>query len=144
MFGLTPAQVTRVLESPLMKAEMNRLQSQAEYVALDMSTELQMRQRQSLNIIDEILYDDAEEPKYGIGIKKDVALTILDRTGYGANPGVQKHLHLHKHEEIKTLSDEELNAKIKSLLREEEEGLDVLPEIEFADCLGLVAVEKIQ
>lgn len=143
IFGLTPAQVTRILESPLFVAEVARLEGLADYEAVDMSLELQLRQGQALKIVDEILFDgeDGEEARVSLLTKKDMALEILDRTGYGKNPGTQKHLHLHKHEEVKELSDSDLDARIKSLMKQQKmEDESVVAE--FAECLETEAPDR--
>ena len=85
LFGITAGQVSRILASPLFQAEMGRLESQAEYNALDMRTELQMRQGLSLENLDKCLLS-ADKSFDHLKLAKDVSLEILDRTGYGKAP----------------------------------------------------------
>ena len=64
-----------------------------------------------------------------------MSLEVLDRTGYGKNPNVQKHLHLHKNV-VENMSDDELDNRIENLLddrkeREEEEDLSDALEAEI-------------
>ncbi len=121
IFGYTEAHITRILESPLVIAEMNRLECGAEIITVDMATELKMRQGAALQVIDEVLGDtdeDTGELKAPLPMRKDVAMEILDRTGYGK---AAKHLHLHRHEE-KQMPEEELDRRIEALLEKKAMG----------------------
>ena len=118
IFGVTTVHMTRILESPLFLAEMNRLEALADYESLDMKAELRMRQPKALEILDDILVGEIDGEDVPLRMRKDVSLEILDRTGYGKGAAVQKHLHLHQEGEIKELSDEELDARIGGLLDE--------------------------
>ena len=122
LFDLTPAQVTRILESPLIIAEMARLESQAELETIDLRTELQIRQGIALKVVDKTLMAlDVED--LPLARTEGMALEILDRTGYGKSAAVQKHLHLHKGEDVKELSDEELNLRIENYIQRRNEYL---------------------
>lgn len=118
IFGLSPSHMTKVLQSPLVKMEMARLEADAEEAAMDMNKELQLREPAALAVIDEILGEEDEDgnPKASLAMRKDMALEILDRRGYGKSPAAQKHLHLHAHAEIKEASDEELDRRLTNLL----------------------------
>lgn len=120
IFGYTEAHMTRILESPLVQAEMNRLESGAEIITVDMATELKLRQGPALQVLDEVLGDIDEdgEMKAPLSMRKDVALEILDRTGYGKTA---KNLHLHLHEE-KGMEEGELDRRIEALLEKKAEG----------------------
>ena len=119
IFGISKAQVSKILASPLFVAEVERLEAMAELEVVDMASELPMRQSVALKNIDEGLVQK------DLGKRVDLSLEVLDRTGYGKNPNVQKHLHLHKNV-VENMSDDELDNRIENLLddrkeREEEE-----------------------
>lgn len=116
LFDLSPTQVSVITNSPLFVAERERLEALAEYEAVDVRTELQMRQGRAISVLDEAL---------GCGdikIMKDVALEILDRTGYTkkAEPQVNLHLHKHEHRDVKEMADEELEKEVFGLLGDAE------------------------
>lgn len=114
LFGITPTQISVITNSPLFLAELNRMEAMAEYEAVDMRTELEIRQGLALETIDEHLVN--KEAK--IEGRVNTALQILDRTGYGKKEQPQRHLHLHAHKEVKEMSDEELRSGISELLDE--------------------------
>lgn len=136
IFGVSAGQMSKILASPLFIAEVERLEAMAELETVDMRTELQLRQPRALQILDETLAAKESED-LPLQRSEDVALEILDRTGYGKNPSVQKHLHLHKHGEVEQMSDEELDRRIENLLDErgfvgeerKEAAQDLLPMI---------------
>ena len=139
-FGITYAHASRVLASPLFQAEMGRLEALADYEAVDMRTELEMRLPKTLEVVDNI-FDLAETDADGntvavppaLRLKKDLAMELWDRTGYGKSPEVQKHLHLHKHDGVEALSDEELDRRIEAKLSEME--LDRLTDTQDAEIV---------
>ena len=114
IFGMSPTQITVITQSPLFIMERERLEAMADYAAVDVRGELELRQGMAIEVIDECLAGP------DIKIKKDVAFEILDRTGYGKKAEVQKHAHLHLHKEIKEMSDEDLAKEALDLLNEGE------------------------
>jgi len=112
IFGISPAQVSVITNSPLFIAERRRLEMQADYEAVDVRGELELRQGVAIENIDLAL--TAGDLK----MRRDTALEILDRTGFGKKAEVQKHQHLHLHAEIKEMSDEELSKEAMKLVEE--------------------------
>jgi len=115
VFGMSPTQITIITQSPLFILERERLEAQADYEAIDVRNELEMRQGLAIDAIDEALVGGDLKQKVG------VAFEILDRTGFGKKAEVQKHAHLHLHREIKEMSDEDLAKEALDLLEREEE-----------------------
>jgi len=113
IFGMSPCQITIVTNSPLFIAERERLEAMADYQAVDVRTELEIRQGMALEVIDECLTCG------DIKVKKDAAFEILDRTGFGKKAEVQKHAHLHLHKEIKEMSDEDLSKEALDMLEDD-------------------------
>jgi len=102
IFGLSPAQVTIITNSPLFIAERRRLELLADYEAVDVRAELESRQGLAVQNIDlGLIAGDLK-------MRVNTALEVLDRTGFGKKTEPQKHAHLHLHAEIKDMSDEEL------------------------------------
>jgi hypothetical protein len=115
IFGMSPSQVTVITSSPLFLAEQERLESIAEYEALDMRTELEIRQGLALAAIDNgLLQGDADKAA-------KVGFEILDRTGFPKGAPVQKHLHLHAHKEIAEMDVDELQDEALKLITDAEE-----------------------
>lgn len=114
IFALSPAQVSVITNSPLFLAELNRLESQAEYIAIDVRNELELRQGLAIETIDEALVNKENDIKLRVTTAQD----ILDRTGYGKQSEPQKNLHLHVHKNVKELSDEELEKEAFDLLKD--------------------------
>ena len=114
LFSLGVSQISVILGSPLFEAEVARLESLAEYEAVDVRVELQMRHGMSIEAIDrDLINEDSHKAASS-------AFEVLDRTGYGKKEGVQKHQHLHLHKEVKEMSTEELTKAAMELVQEEE------------------------
>jgi len=115
IFGMSASQVSIITNSPLFVAERQRLEALAEYEAVDVRQELEMRHGIAVQVIDEALTSRATDPT----IKRRVgtAFDILDRTGFGKTQEVQRHLHLHAHKEVKEMKDEELEEEIMDSIR---------------------------
>lgn len=119
-YGYTPAQVTKILESPLFQAELARIESQAVCEAVSVREDLQVMSARAIEVLDEAL-DMPVEDWQDRARKIDAAFGVLDRAGYGKKdqPVVQKHLHLHA--EIKNMSNEELLKDVLDLTAAEVE-----------------------
>lgn len=80
-FGMLPSTVSIIINSPLFRAEVSRLEEQLELSALDAARELQELVPRAVEIIAQDLYASA-----GAGIsrkeQRSTAFEILDRTGY--------------------------------------------------------------
>jgi len=110
IFGMSPGQISKITGSPLFVAEQQRLEGLAEYEALDVRVELEMRQALALGAIDDGLLQGDRDKAAKVGFE------ILDRTGFPKGAPVQKHLHLHAHQEVKEMSVEELQNEALDLV----------------------------
>lgn len=120
-FGMSNAQITKIIHSPLFKAELERLEGSAELVAVDASLDLQALKGRATEVLASDLYD----PGVNRGLRNKTALEILDRTGHGKKGdggGTQKHLHVHAHAEVKKMDRKEIFDDVMDLLDEEDEG----------------------
>ncbi len=116
IFGMSPSQISVIITSPLFMAEQQRLEGLAEYEAVDVRTELEMRQALALAAIDDGLLQGDRDKAAKVGFE------ILDRTGYPKGAPVQKHLHLHAHQEVKDMSIEDLQNEALDLVNLELDG----------------------
>jgi hypothetical protein len=117
IFNMSPAQITVITSSPLFLQELGRLESLAEYEAVDVRTELQMRQGLAIQAIDKALLQDDANKAATVGFE------VLDRTGYGKIEKPQKHLHLHAHARVKDMTEDQLLDEAMDLIKEDDEEL---------------------
>jgi hypothetical protein len=110
IFGFSPSQISVITGSPLFLAEVERLEGQAEYESLDVRVELEMRQALAMAAIDDALLQGDRDKAAKVGFE------ILDRTGFPKGAPVQKHLHLHAHQEVKEMTVEELQNEALDLV----------------------------
>lgn len=116
-YGYTDAMITRIINSPLFKAEVERMRQRNEDIAVDVNADLKAMAPRAAEILDVELGEQDVE-KLPLGERKhkvDVALAVLDRAGYGKKD-VPIHLHKHAHVEVKDLSDEELYRDVLDLV----------------------------
>jgi hypothetical protein len=111
IFGMSPAQISVIVSTPLYQAEIARLESMAEIDAVDMRSELELRQGLALEAIDIAITNRSEPFKAA-----SVGFEILDRTGFPKGVPVQKHLHAHLHKEVKGMSEEELMSDVMDMV----------------------------
>ena len=116
-FGMSPSQISVILSSPLFKAEVARLEAQAEVAVSDIGRDLKSLQPRAVEVIAEDLHLAKPSPQ-----RTRAAFDLLDRTGYGKNEGEKKegdkHLHFHDHREIKEMSKEEMYETVMEMVEE--------------------------
>lgn len=120
-YGYTNAHITRIMGSPLFKAEVARLEAQIEIGALNVRGELEQMAPRANEVLDRELEMDPTnlmERRLQVGVAQD----ILDRTGHGGKAAPSLHLHKHEHREVKDMTDEELYREVMEMAQEEEEG----------------------
>jgi len=115
--GFTPAQITRIMQSPLFIAEMNMLEAGASVRAVDVHEDLREMSKKAVEVLDENLNSET----ISAGLKTKTAFDVLDRAGYGKKETPQQHLHLHAHEvrKVEEMSPEELYEDIIEMAEEE-------------------------
>jgi hypothetical protein len=120
-FGYSAGQISVISGSPLFKAEVARIESQAEAESVSIRQDLQLMSVRAIEVLDEAL----ETPVEGWqdrAKKIDAAFGVLDRAGYGKKEQPQEHKHLHLHAEVKKMSDEELLKDVLDMTAMEVEG----------------------
>jgi hypothetical protein len=115
--GFTAAQITRITQSPLFIAELNRLAAQAEDTAVDVHEDFRRMSTRAAEILDENLHGE----EISRGLKTKTAFDVLDRAGYGKKEKPSLHLHAHAHEvrKVHDMDTEELYEEIIDLVEEE-------------------------
>ncbi len=115
--GFTAAQITRICQSPLFIAELNRLAAQAEDTAVDVHEDFRRMSTRAAEILDENLHGEG----ISRGLKTKTAFDVLDRAGYAKRDKPQLHLHAHAHEvrKVAEMDKDELYEEIIDLVEEE-------------------------
>jgi len=83
-FGFTPGHMSRILQSPLFKAEVDRLERMADGEAMDLRASLRDMAERSLEVLDE----DLEIPVTSLQLRylrNKTAMDVLDRVGLRKN-----------------------------------------------------------
>jgi len=120
--GFSPGQITRILNSPLFQAELQRLESAAEIEAVSVDRELK---RMSLKAV-EILEENLHSENISRELKTKSAFDVLDRAGHGKKDGVQRHehLHAHVHKKVEELPQNKVYEMVEDMLNEDEEVME--------------------
>jgi len=115
IFGLTPGQVTRIINAPCFLEECNRLRNRVDdEIIADIRADLASLAPRAVEVLDEQM----NYPGVPEAIKQKAAFDVLDRCGYGdKKPGAggAKHLTLIKVEQnikndsIETIKDDVLD-----------------------------------
>ena len=120
IFGFTPGQISAIMNSPLFKVEVARLEALTEESEVNVRRDLVALQGRAVEVIAEDLF--SEERK----LRSNTAFEILDRTGHGKNAPVQKHehkhLHAHAHKNIDDMDKREVYEEVMNLISEDEDA----------------------
>lgn len=119
--GYSAGQISRIIQSPLFVAEVNRLQAGAEAGAVDIHAGLRQMAERALVVMSENL--DPEVPDVPRELKTKTAMDVLDRTGFGKKdkPSLNLHMHAHAVKKVSEMSQEELYATIVDGIEAEDE-----------------------
>ena len=119
MYGFTPGQMSAILNSPLFKAEVARMEAIAEDTTCSVRRDLNALKSRATEVIAEDLFSAERR------LRSNTAFEVLDRTGFGKNAPVQKHehkhLHAHGHKDLDKLDKRELYEEVMTLIDEDEE-----------------------
>ena len=123
MYGYTPAMITRIINSPLFKAEVARMEQRNEDIAVDVNADLKNMAPRAAEVLDLELGDDdvAKLSLQERHLRVKTAFGVLDRAGYGRKDQ-PVHLHKHEHLHVKEMSDEELYRDVIDMATEGESG----------------------
>jgi hypothetical protein len=123
MYGYTPTMITKIINSPLFRAEVSRLAAQNEHLAVNVDASLQLMVPRALEVLDFELGDEdsAELPLSERKHRVNVAKSVMEAAGHGKRDQ-PVHLHKHEHYEVKDLSDEELYRDVVDITKKVEEA----------------------
>lgn len=125
-FGFTFGHVSRILQTPLFEAEVDRLERQAEMEGIDIRQDLANMGERSLEVLDEDIHmtgtDDQPMEIRERYLRNKSARDILDRIGLRKESNVPTTLHLHKHDHttVESMSKDELRDEVMDLVKETE------------------------
>lgn len=117
LYGMSKSQISVVINSPLFRAEVARIEALAENNVVDARMELNMLKGRSVEVLAEDLHStDAK-------LRHASAIDVLDRTGHPKGAPVQKsvNLHGHVHASTKHLNQRELYETVMNLVEEEDD-----------------------
>lgn len=109
-YGFTPGQITRIINSPMFRLELERLEEQAEELACDVRADLKKMAGRAVEILDERMQQKEGMPN------KDL-FGVLDRAGYGKREGPSAGRDVTLTQiNIGELSDKELRDDVMDLI----------------------------
>lgn len=117
-YGFTHGQITRIINSPMFRAEVARLEGKADEVAIDVREDIRQLAERAIEVLDDQLNKKGiPEP-----IRQRAAFDVLDRAGYGSKekkPGGNS-INLTQIN-IGELSDKQLKDEVMDLIEGEYE-----------------------
>ena len=115
-FGMTAAQISRIVNSPVFEAEVKRLTDQIDEEVVDIRKDLELLAPRAVEVIDEQLNYPGTDDK----VRQRAAFDVLDRCGHGAKKddgGGSKSLTLVKIDKIiNNASKEDLKDDVLELI----------------------------
>ena len=119
MFNFTQGQITRIINSPMYKLELKRLEEAAEDIAVDVKRDLEHLSRRATEILAEQMHQKAMDEK----IRQNAAFGVLDRAGYGKKDRpISVHGDVYNTQitevNVKEMSDKELRDDVLDLIEE--------------------------
>ena len=121
IYNLSRPQVSVIINSPLFKAEVMRMEALAEHNVVDARQELEMLKGRSIEVLADDLHSTDRK------LRHTSAIDVLDRTGHPKGAPVQKHQHLHGHlhQEVKSMDQRELYETVMNLVEEDEDETEI-------------------
>lgn len=117
--GFSPSQITKILASPHIQAEINRLVEISEEIAVDVNEDLKKLSGVAVEVLSEDLNMEVNN-RFERKLRQDAAKDILDRAGFRKNTpfaGGDLHLHQHIEKEAKEMSDRDLQNEVMDLVK---------------------------
>ena len=119
-FGYTPAQISKITQSPLFLAEVARIEAGTEAQEITVRGDLHALAERSVEVLSAELERNVEEgDHWAQKTKTNVAFGVLDRSGYGSKSDAPLSLHKHTHVHVKEMTDEELYKDVIDLTEED-------------------------
>lgn len=112
-YGFTLGQITRIINSPMFRVEVARLEGMADEVAIDVREDIRKLAERAIEVLDDQLN------KQGIpeNVRQKAAFDVLDRAGYGAKDKSPTKGDINLTQiNIGQLSDKELKNEVMDLI----------------------------
>jgi hypothetical protein len=122
LYGMSPGQISIIVNSPVFVAEMARIETEIEIEVLNLREEIRLIAPAARNVLVRELVDEPTDKNIqGRKLQVTVAQDVLDRSGVSKGMAPVGDLHLHKHEEVHVhgMSDEALRDDVFDLLTED-------------------------
>jgi len=117
ILGFTTAQITHVLATPHIQIEVARLEAMSDEIAVDMRLDIQRMAQDAVEIMDEDLHMPITN-RFERKLRQDAAKDILDRAGVRKSGASAPQRHLHLHQNVKDMSDDDLRDSVFDLTKE--------------------------
>lgn len=122
LYGMSPGQISIIVNSPVFIAECARIETEIEEEVLNLREEIRLIAPAARGVlVRELVTDPHDMNIQGRKLQVDVAKDVLDRSGVHKGMVGISSVHLHKHEEIHVhkMSDQDLRDDVFDLLNEE-------------------------
>ena len=119
IYGMTPAQISIIVNSPIFRAEVRRLEDIVEDEIIDIRKEVKDLVPAAKRVLTEALVNSESLPLGSVKIR--TALDVMKLAGGNGNDSDRgSHLHLHKHYEkhVHQMQDDELRDSVFDLIEE--------------------------
>ena len=116
-YGFTQGQITRIINSPVFRVELARLEGEADEVAVDVRKDLKLLAERAVEILDDQLNKQGVDVK----VQQQAAFGVLDRSGYGKTDPFKgaKRISITQ-VNVANLSDKELRDDVLDLVEDED------------------------
>lgn len=121
-YGFSVSHISRIINSPMFLAEVERLEAQADKVAADVREDIRKLAERAIEVLDEQLNMKGIPEQ----VRQRAAFDVLDRAGYGSKekrPPGGNSLHLTQIN-VGQLSDTDLKNEVMDLIEGEYEERD--------------------
>ncbi len=119
-YDFTPAQISRIINSPMFRVELRRLEGMADDVVVDVRADIKRMAVRAVEILDEDMNKVGVDAK----LRQKAAFNVLDRAGYGKQDRpiqVGGNLNVTK-VDIREMSDKDLKDEVIDLVEGKDFG----------------------
>jgi hypothetical protein len=118
--GFSEGQISRILGTPMFQAVLHSLEKRADEQAVDLREDIKRLAEIAVENLSEDLSMEIAD-RGDRKIRQEASKDILDRAGYRkSDRPIHGDLHLHKHDHVHEMSDEELRDDVLDLVKTED------------------------
>ena len=114
-YEMTPGQISRIIQSPLFLAELDRIEAGAEDKSRDLREDILKMSERAMEVID----NDLQIKEQGNVVRQKAAFDILDRAGFGSKKTFAKVVvegDLVGLKQVKEMASEELHDEVMGFI----------------------------